>query len=54
VEIKRLKFKRLVVPPVTLELFLCRSTENEVQFEFASDGQQHSQGRLVFAPESSC
>jgi len=54
VEFKRLKFKRVVVPPGKLELTLCRSTENEVQFEYTSQGKQHSQGRLIFTPEAPC
>jgi 3-hydroxymyristoyl/3-hydroxydecanoyl-(acyl carrier protein) dehydratase len=47
-EIKRLKFKSVVTPPRIIELSLCSPTENEVQFDYSSLGQQHSQGRLIF------
>jgi 3-hydroxymyristoyl/3-hydroxydecanoyl-(acyl carrier protein) dehydratase len=47
-EIKRLKFKSVVTPPHVIELALCRPTECEVQFDYSSLGQQHSQGRLIF------
>ena len=53
-EIKRLKFKKVVVPPQVLELSLQRHSENEVQFEYGSLGNQKSLGRLVFAGTSSC
>ena len=54
VEIKRLKFKSIVSPPRILELVLNKSSEQEVQFEFASLGQVHSQGRLIFDEEIPC
>jgi 3-hydroxymyristoyl/3-hydroxydecanoyl-(acyl carrier protein) dehydratase len=47
-EIKHLKFKSVVTPSRIIELALCRLTENEVQFDYSSLGQQHSQGRLIF------
>ena len=53
-EIKRLKFKSIVIPPRIVELSIFKSSENEVQFEFISMGQQHSEGRLVFAEGLSC
>jgi 3-hydroxymyristoyl/3-hydroxydecanoyl-(acyl carrier protein) dehydratase len=53
-EIKRLKFKNIVVPPKVVELTVCRSDRNEVQFAYTSQGQQHSEGRLVFDEDSSC
>lgn len=53
-EVKRLKFKNIISPPRVVELNLSRAFENEVQFEFASLGQIHSQGRLVFSEEISC
>ena len=53
-EIKRLKFKSIVIPPRILELSVFRSSANEVQFEFMSMGQQHSEGRLVFVEGLSC
>jgi hypothetical protein len=48
VEIKRLKFKSIVIPPTILELALSKPGESEVQFEFSSLGQVHSLGRLIF------
>ena len=53
-EIKRLKFKSVVTPPRTIELALNRPCGNEVQFEYSSLGQQHSQGRLLFAQDATC
>lgn len=53
-EVKRLKFRNVVSPPRVLELALSRIFEDEVQFEFASLGQVHSQGRLVFDEAISC
>ncbi len=53
-EIKRLKFKNIVIPPRVLELSVFRLSENEVQFGFISMGQQHSEGRLVFGESLSC
>lgn len=53
-EIKRLKFKSVVIPPKVLELAVCRAGENEVQFEYASLGQQHAEGRLIFDEDNSC
>ncbi len=54
VEIKRLKFKSIVIPPRTLELSLEKTSENEVQFEFNSLGQIHSLGRLIFDTDLPC
>jgi 3-hydroxymyristoyl/3-hydroxydecanoyl-(acyl carrier protein) dehydratase len=53
-EVKRLKFKSSVSPPRILELALSKTRENEVQFEFSSLGQVHSQGCLIFAGQMSC
>ena len=53
-EIKRLKFKSIVVPPKVLELTVCRTEENEVQFVYASLRQQHSEGRLIFDEDKAC
>jgi 3-hydroxymyristoyl/3-hydroxydecanoyl-(acyl carrier protein) dehydratase len=53
-EIKRLKFKNVVVPPQVLELSVSMQASNEVQFEFCSLDVQHSQGRLVFAENAAC
>jgi 3-hydroxymyristoyl/3-hydroxydecanoyl-(acyl carrier protein) dehydratase len=51
VEIKRLKFKNIVIPPRVLELTLELCNEQEVQFEFTSMGQVHSLGRLIFVAD---
>jgi uncharacterized membrane protein/3-hydroxymyristoyl/3-hydroxydecanoyl-(acyl carrier protein) dehydratase len=53
-EVKRLKFKNVVSPPMVLELALSKMSANEVQFEFASPGQAHSEGRLIFDGEITC
>jgi 3-hydroxymyristoyl/3-hydroxydecanoyl-(acyl carrier protein) dehydratase len=53
-EVKRLKFKSTVLPPRILELAMRKTRENEVQFEFSSLGQVHSQGSLIFAGQISC
>jgi 3-hydroxymyristoyl/3-hydroxydecanoyl-(acyl carrier protein) dehydratase len=53
-EIKRLKFKSIVQPPRVLELTLCRSTENEVEFKFTSTDQVHSMGCFVVEEASQC
>ena len=54
VEIKRLKFKNIVTPPRILELSLTKTSESEVQFEYVSQGQIHSLGRLVFEVDLQC
>lgn len=47
-EVKRLKFKNIVQPPMVVELWLEQKQENEVQFQLSSFGQVHSTGSLVF------
>jgi 3-hydroxymyristoyl/3-hydroxydecanoyl-(acyl carrier protein) dehydratase len=47
-EIKRLKFKNVVVPPTVLELTLQRVSETEVSFDYAGVHGRYSEGRLVF------
>jgi 3-hydroxymyristoyl/3-hydroxydecanoyl-(acyl carrier protein) dehydratase len=47
-EILRLKFKHVAVPPLTMQLRLTRRSGSEVQFEFAKDEQQYSQGCLKY------
>ena len=54
VEIKRLKFRSIVTPPRELQLLLTRFGEKEVQFEFSSEDQIHSLGRLIFEENASC
>lgn len=53
-EVKRLKFRNIIAPPRIVELALNNIHQNEVQFEFASLGQIHSQGCLVFDGELAC
>ena len=48
-DIKRLKFKNIIVPPRTVTLTLARHGENEVQFRFASSDEDNSEGRIVFS-----
>lgn len=52
-DIKRLKFKNIIVPPRTVTLTLVRHGETEVQFRFASPGEDNSEGRLAFAGPAS-
>ena len=47
-EIKRLKFKKVVIPPHELELSLYPKERDEVQFCFSAADEQFSEGRLVF------
>lgn len=54
VEVKRLKFKSLVTPPGILELTLCKTNKNEVEFKFNSLGKSYSLGCLVFDQEIPC
>ena len=53
-EVKRLKFKNVIIPPQVLELSVSVHASNEVQFEFDSPDGQYSQGRLVFAASTTC
>ena len=53
-EVKRLKFKNVIIPPKVLELSVSVHVSNEVQFEFYSSDEQYSQGRLVFAASTMC
>lgn len=50
-EIKRLKFKKIVVPPNELQLIVTKHGAAEAQFEFLSGGEQCSLGRLVFTED---
>jgi len=47
-EIKRLKFKKVFTPPQDLELTVHRHSANEIQFQFCGQGEDYSEGRLVF------
>lgn len=53
-EIKRLKFKNIVQPPVILELLLNQKRENELEFQFNSHGKVHSSGCLALTGALSC
>ena len=53
-EIKRLKFKNIVQPPVILELLLNQKRENELEFQFNSHGKVHSSGCLAVTGNMSC
>jgi 3-hydroxymyristoyl/3-hydroxydecanoyl-(acyl carrier protein) dehydratase len=53
-EVKRLKFKKIITPPKTLDLAVTLHAENEVQFGFDDAGAQYSEGRLVFSGETAC
>lgn len=48
IEIKRLKFKNVVVPPAVLKLTLHRVSETDVSFSYTGADAQYSEGRLVF------
>ena len=51
-EIKRLKFKNVVIPPRELELTVTRKGDREVGFNFQSLGDVNSEGYIVFADEA--
>jgi 3-hydroxymyristoyl/3-hydroxydecanoyl-(acyl carrier protein) dehydratase len=46
--VNRLKFSRVVQPPVVLELALQRTDQHAVKFTFSSGAGHHSQGHIVF------
>jgi 3-hydroxymyristoyl/3-hydroxydecanoyl-(acyl carrier protein) dehydratase len=50
-EIKRLKFKKVVLPPRELQLVVSRHGENQAQFAYSSVGEENSEGRLIFTHE---
>jgi len=52
--IDRLKFKKVVIPPQIVELRLEKVRPGEVQFEFSSRTQVHSEGRMKFSKDGSC
>jgi len=53
-EIKRLKFKNVVIPPRVVELTIGRTGRHEVQFVYSGLGLRHSEGRLIFDEDSTC
>lgn len=48
-EIKQLKFKKVVQPPATLSLKLRQATELKVYFEFFSQEHSHSSGQMIYS-----
>lgn len=48
-DIKRLKFKNVVMPPMVMDLELTRTGQDEARFVFSNSGATYSQGRLVFS-----
>lgn len=48
-EIRRLKFKRVITPPRPVNLRLIRQDGYGVQFVFASRNDEHSEGKLIFS-----
>ena len=51
-EVKRLKFKSIIVPPLVVELSLQQTGSGEVQFGYKSKELEYSEGRLIFAGTS--
>jgi len=47
-DVQRLKFKKVVIPPATMQLTLSRIGPFDVSFLFEGDGSQYSEGRLRF------
>lgn len=48
-EVMRLKFKSIIVPPITVELTLTQLGPGQAQFGYTGQGQEYSQGKLIFA-----
>jgi hypothetical protein len=48
-EVKRLKIKKVVVPPRTLELVVSQQGEHEVLIRFSSLGDVNSEGKILFS-----
>lgn len=53
-DVSRLKFKNVVLPPTILEMTLHRVAANEVHFTFSSFSNKHSEGRLKFSGGTAC
>jgi len=47
-DVRRLKFKSVVVPPATMHLTVVRNGPADVSFLFEGDGTEYSEGRLRF------
>jgi 3-hydroxymyristoyl/3-hydroxydecanoyl-(acyl carrier protein) dehydratase len=48
-EVKRLKFKKLVIPPTIVELVVSQQGERAALFSFSSLGDVHSEGKILFS-----
>ena len=48
-DVQRLKFKSVVIPPAAIQLELIRVGPADVRFEYTSQGHQYSEGCLKFA-----
>src|SRR5210317_264869 len=48
-EVRRLKFKKVVVPPRALELVVSQQGEHEALFRFSSFGDVNSEGKILFS-----
>ena len=47
-EVMRLKFKGIIVPPRAVELSITRLGPAATQFAYTGQGQEYSQGKLIF------
>ncbi len=52
-EVHRLKFKNVALPPLDIELTLTRSNTTDIRFVYTSPGHQYSEGLLRFPDNSS-
>ena len=48
-EVMRLKFKGIIVPPLTVSLNITRLGPAQTRFTYSGQGQEYSQGKLIFA-----
>ena len=48
-EVTNLKFKSIIVPPVAVELTLKQTGPAHARFTYKGQGQEYSQGKLVFS-----
>lgn len=47
-DVRRLKFKSVVLPPLVIDMEIKKVGSADVFFEFTSPGLKHSEGRLSF------
>ena len=47
-EIMRLKFKSIIVPPLGIDLTLTASGPAAAEFAYTGQGKEYSQGKLIF------